>query len=107
MYYDLVTASRAGTLTLLVSHAWQDDQFAGFTTARAPGVDIPSYGLTNLRLEWKGALGNRIDVVLFANNITDREYRIANNAQYESLGYALTQYGEPKAWGVSMRLGSY
>ena len=102
---DLVAASTAGSLSLFAGYAWQDDQFAGFTTVRVPGVGIPSYGLANARLEWLGALGTPVDVVLFGNNVSDRDYRIANNAQYESLGYSLTQYGEPKTWGVSLRLG--
>ena len=101
---DLIPASRAGSLTFFANYAWQDDQFAGFTTLRVPGVDIPSYGLVNVRLEWTDALGTSVDIAVFGNNVTDREYRIANNAQYESLGYALTQYGEPKMWGVSLRL---
>ena len=96
--------SDLGTLILFASHVWQDDMFAGFTAAKAPGVEIPSYGLTNLRLTWTETFGTGIELAVFVNNLSDRNYRIANNPQYEALGYSLTQYGEPRIWGASVRM---
>ena len=102
--WDTALPGAAGTLTLFAHYTWQDDMFAGFTNARVPGVTIPSYGITNVRLAWTGMFGTGIELAVFVNNATDREYRIANNAQYESLGYALTQYGEPELIGLSLRV---
>lgn len=101
---DVVLPADAGTVTLFASHSWQDEMFAGFTTPDVPGVVIPSYGLANLRIDWAGVFGTQLELSAFATNVADEEYRIANNPQYESpLGYVVTQYGEPKAWGASLR----
>ena len=100
---DFVLPDDAGTLAVLAHHSWQDEMFAGFTTPDVPGVTIPAYGLTNIRAEWNGLFGSGADLALFVNNATDKEYRIANNPHYESLGFATTQYGEPKSWGASIR----
>lgn len=100
---DIALPPGLGMLTLFAGHVWQDKMFAGFTAARAPGADIPSYGLSNLRLTWSEMFSTGIELALFVNNLSDRNYRIANNAQYETLGYALTQYGEPRMWGASLR----
>ncbi|MCY4563087.1 MAG: TonB-dependent receptor [Gammaproteobacteria bacterium] len=101
---DLALPSDLGMVTVFANHSWQDDMFAGFTTAVTPGVDIPSYGLTNLRLTWSEILGTGMELAIFVNNLSDKEYRIANNPHYGSLGYALTQYGEPRCWGASLRM---
>ena len=100
---DFVLPDDAGTLAVFAHHSWQDEMFAGFTTPDIPGVTIPAYGLTNIRVEWNGLFGSAADLALFVNNATDKEYRIANNPHYESLGFAITQYGEPKSWGASIR----
>ncbi|MCY3624040.1 MAG: TonB-dependent receptor [Gammaproteobacteria bacterium] len=100
---DFVLPDDAGTLTVFAHHSWQDEMFAGFTTPDVPGVTIPAYGLTNMRVEWNGLFGSGADLALFVNNASDEEYRIANNPHYESLGFAITQYGEPKSWGASIR----
>ena len=102
--FDVVLPSDWGMLTLLANYSWQEDMFAGFTTANVPGVDIPSYGLINFRLTWSELFGTGLELAVFVNNVTDKEYRIANNPQYESLGFAHTQYGEPEMWGASLRL---
>ena len=90
-------------MTLLGHYSWQDEMFAGFTTPDVPGVTIPSYGLTSVRIDWTGMFATGAELSVFLNNATDREYRVANNPHYESLGFATTQYGEPRAWGVSFR----
>ena len=93
----------AGTMTVNASYSWQDEMFAGFTTRDVPGVTIPAYGLASVRVNWSEMFGSRTELSVFVNNVTDEEYRIANNPHYESLGYAITQYGEPKTWAVSLR----
>ena len=100
---DIVLPSGLGTLTLFGNYSRQDDMFAGFTTVDVPGITIPSYDLTNLRLDWYEAFGSPIDLAFFIGNTSDEEYRIANNPLYESAGYAITQYGEPRMWGASLR----
>ena len=100
---DIVLPSGLGTLNLFGNYSWQGDMFAGFTTVDVPGITIPSYGLANLRLDWYEAFGSGFDLSVFLNNATDEDYRIANNALYDSAGYAVTQYGEPRMWGASVR----
>ena len=101
---DLNLPSDMGNLLLFGNYAWQDEVFGGFTTPDVPGVTIPSYGLSGVRLEWSDLLGTGLTLAAFINNLGDKEYRIANNAQYESLGYAITQYGEPRIWAISLRI---
>ena len=100
---DVELPSDLGALSLFGSFSWQEKMFAGFTEAESVGSSIPAYGIANLRLDWANIRGTNVGLSLFVNNLADKEYRIANNPNFDTVGFSLTQYGEPRIWGVSLR----
>lgn len=91
-----------GELWLGANFTYQDRVFAGFTTVD-PGSYMPSYGLLGLRADWSNVAGSRVDLAFFVTNVTDKTYRIANEDLYSTIGTAVTLYGEPRMYGVSLR----
>lgn len=39
-----------------------------------PGCRIGGYTLLNVRAEWNGMLGSKLDSAVYASNVTDKEY---------------------------------
>ena len=101
---DLPIRRTLGKLTISGTYSWQDDVFAGFVDPSAPFVNIESYGLANLRLDWNEFLVDRVDVSAFVNNVADEEYRVANYQQYDGIGTVVSLFGEPRTWGFSARV---
>jgi iron complex outermembrane receptor protein len=59
--------------------------------------------LLNLAADWNGLGGSPLDVSLFASNVTDRVYRVGVQALYNSLGYSVQRFGEPRMYGIRLR----
>jgi len=64
---------------------------------------VPGYSLLNLRADWKGVMGAKVDLAAFANNVLDKEYRNFNSGFYNSIGYNVVTYGAPAMYGVEVR----
>ena len=64
---------------------------------------IQSYGLLNLRADWKGALGYPVDLSLFVTNVTDEVYVTKNFGLYSYFGMEDVEYGEPRMIGAQIR----
>jgi iron complex outermembrane receptor protein len=64
---------------------------------------IPSYGLFNLNAAWNNIGGSGIDVIGFANNITNKHYRVTSGGGFESSGILDYAYGQPRIYGVRVR----
>ena len=92
----------AGEVWMGASFTYQDRVFAGFSSVD-PGSFIPPYGLVGLRADWEKMFGSALDASLFATNVGNKTYRVANEDLYSTLGTATTVYGEPRMWGVTLR----
>jgi iron complex outermembrane receptor protein len=69
----------------------------------AAGV-VPGYGVANARLAWDNALNSGIDVAAFVNNVTDKYYSRAAITALSTLGFFATAIGEPRMYGVEVRI---
>lgn len=98
----LPVSGTSGEVWVGANFTYQDRVFAGFASVDA-GSYLPSYGLLGLRADWEHVWGSNVDASLFATNVTDRDYRIANEDLYSTLGTATTVYGEPRMFGASVR----
>jgi iron complex outermembrane recepter protein len=98
----LPVADLIGEIWIGADVSYQDRVFAGFSTVD-PGSYLPSYGLLGLRGDWQNVGGTRIELSVFATNLTNRAYRIANEDLYSTIGTATTVYGEPRMYGASLR----
>jgi len=109
--FTLPMAEDKGKVSLFVSYNWTDAQpSAPFSTERfpdgtvnEPGVLLPSFGLLNASLDWKGVLGAPVDLSLFATNITNKNYVISNTGVFQTIGAQSQTYGEPRMFGMRLR----
>jgi iron complex outermembrane recepter protein len=73
-----------------------------FDTANTARLSQPGYALLNARLGFK-LLDERLDLSLFANNITDRRY-LLDAIDLSSFGLDQLNYAEPRTFGVQARM---
>jgi len=90
-----------GEMWFGVNFTYQDRVFAGFAMVD-PGSYLPAYGLLGLRGDWQRVWGSHADIALFATNVTNKTYRIANEDLYSTIGTSTTVYGEPRMYGASL-----
>lgn len=67
------------------------------------GSVLEAYGLLNMSLDWRNVADSGIDASLFATNMTNKLYRIANSNGYTGLGVWSSLYGEPRMYGLKVR----
>lgn len=86
--------------------AWQADaegwSDADLQTAYST-VDVDSYHVVNLRVDWRNVMGSEFDVAAWANNVTDEHYIVGGLNVIDSLGWTSDVYGAPRTAGVSVR----
>lgn len=102
--YSADLGDGVGSLVASANYAYTSEQYASPTAppTEEPYAYVPGYGLVNLSLTWKNALGTSLDATLYATNMTNRTYIISSRASYGS-GYASVVYGEPRMYGVQLR----
>lgn len=109
--YTLPVSEDIGKVSLFLSYNWTDKQptapfsteFFPDGTVNEPGVLLPSYGLLNATIDWKGVLGSPVDLSLFATNITKKNYIISNTGIFQTIGAQSVIYGEPRMFGLRLR----
>lgn len=84
------------------NYTYQDQVFAGFS-AVTPESYMPGYGLLGLRVDYGRIGGTGLSGSIFATNLTDKVYRVANEDLYTTIGTTTTVYGEPRMYGVTMK----
>ncbi|WP_340265749.1 hypothetical protein [Sphingobium mellinum] len=94
-----------GTITLSGTYFHQDAAYNTENNIGLPEARMPSFGVSKARLEWRGIAGSKIDAALFADNIFDKEYRVGGTASgLKSLGFATASYGDPRTYGLELRV---
>ncbi|MGN6516910.1 MAG: TonB-dependent receptor [Rhizomicrobium sp.] len=68
-----------------------------------PDAFQKSYDLLNLRVDWDNIAGSPFDAAIFANNVTNRTYKIGANALEHLTGTTASIYGEPRMYGLELR----
>jgi iron complex outermembrane receptor protein len=62
------------------------------------------YGLLDIRADLRHVAGSRIDVGAYVKNLTNKIYAVNISDQSSSLGYVSTIYGDPRTYGVDVRI---
>ncbi|NIB44071.1 TonB-dependent receptor [Pseudomaricurvus alkylphenolicus] len=96
MNYTVPFGAYADEFSLNVNHYRTAD------TGRK-AVPIRAYHLTNVRADWRGLAGTRMDVAVYVNNVTDEVYASSPSMTSEALGVTAFVYGPPRMWGVEAR----
>jgi iron complex outermembrane receptor protein len=86
-----------GEVTLGAIFTYTSSQFVdGYTP-------IPGYSLLNLNAAVSNVGGSGIDVIGFATNITNKNYRQTSGGGYDAYGISDFAYGPPRMYGVRIR----
>lgn len=78
----------------------------GTSPASINGVPLgvsPSSDLVNLNLDWRGVAGSPFDLALFATNVTNERYNVANLNGWPAAGVADVIYNPPRFYGVRVK----
>jgi iron complex outermembrane recepter protein len=98
--YHMAVGQDLGDLSLAATYLLQSSVNGG--PDYSPTDVIQGYGLLNLRLDWKQAMGSDFDVSLFVTNAADTVYRTRLSALYNIFGIAGASYGEPRIFGAQL-----
>jgi iron complex outermembrane receptor protein len=98
--YTLPLPERFGTMSVAATYSYVDEQVI-FSTNYGT---LPSYDLLNLNLNWRQVAGSPVDLSLFATNITNERYAVAVNDMETSGGFVSLQYGQPRMYGLRLRV---
>ncbi|EJU10992.1 TonB-dependent receptor [Novosphingobium resinovorum] len=66
-------------------------------------LQIPGYSLLNLNAGITDVGGSGFDVVVFAQNVTNKHYRTTSGGGYDSSGIGDFMYGPPRMYGVRLK----
>ena len=99
---DLPVPDSMGDPSLLVSYSYVDDQYSAPGPFEVGGL-IKGYGLLNASLSWKNIADSGFDATLFANNITNKLFRVSNSNAFNTNGVVSSLYGEPRMYGLKLR----
>ncbi|WP_051908432.1 TonB-dependent receptor [Sphingobium herbicidovorans] len=99
---DLPIPSRMGELSLYTTYNRVSSQYTA-PGPFEPGALLKGYGLLNASLTWRNIGGGLLDATLFANNITNKLYRVSNTNSLNSLLVISSLYGEPRMLGFRLR----
>ncbi|MBI1181301.1 MAG: TonB-dependent receptor [Alphaproteobacteria bacterium] len=69
--------------------------------ANTPSLTQPAFGLLDLRLDI-AAHGPPVTLSLFCKNATNKTYRVTGSTFLDQLGWAFSQYGEPRRIGMQV-----
>lgn len=103
--YDVSLGDNVGDLSLYMSYSHVSSQNVtpqgnGITE---PGAELEPYGLLNASVALRNVAGTRLDLTVFANNLTNKLYRTMNSNGYNNLLSQTTLYGEPRTYGVKVK----
>lgn len=94
--YEWPMDNMAESLVFNADYYWTDD-------AEKTDLTLPSYDVTNLRLDLYGVAKTPLDLSVFVRNVFDDEYAVAGGASGTFLGFETSIYGPPRMWGMEAR----
>lgn len=65
---------------------------------------LPSYSIVNLRVNWQDLMGWGVDASFFVENLLNEYYYVYSSASYPNLTVNPAMPGEPRMFGVSIRV---
>jgi iron complex outermembrane receptor protein len=79
------------------------DRNSPFAAIRGLGT-LPATGLLNLNMDWNSIAGTPVDLMLFATNVTNKEYNTFVPGIGFSTGFETAQLGQPRMYGMRLRM---
>ena len=85
-------------ITPSVFYSWRKGYYINFE--ETPGRFIESYGLLNARIDYSNVANTKIDLAVFAKNITNKTYTLNPFLGGPAFGFDSRFFGEPRMYGV-------
>jgi len=101
--YHLPIDSSLGMPFVTATWYWQSKVWFSDLADLEPQSFQADYGTVNLRLDWDSFLRSSFDASVFANNLTDRTYKVGANALQHLVGTGSSIYAAPRMFGVELR----
>lgn len=104
--YDLPLDKSIGTVSAFLSYSYEGPQHteALFASSQQPFEELQHYSLVNASIEWRNVMRSAFDLTVFATNLTNTLYRTTNSDQAEAEYVASTLYGEPRMYGLRLKV---
>ena len=101
--YELPLPAAVGEFALSADYAYQsrfyfDDVAQGSLYGPLEAQSQKAYGITNARLDWKRVFGSKVDLGLWASNLTNEEYYTSSNPVYTQIGAWPGLVGVPRMY---------
>jgi iron complex outermembrane recepter protein len=97
-----------GVFEVSATYSYQSQMYFNFEPLLAfnpdPQHGQAAYGLLNLNAVVHHVGGSALDVSAFVTNATNKVYKIFEQSGYASSGYSSADYGEPRMFGVELRI---
>jgi len=94
--YELPLAEIAESLVFNVDYYWSDELVKA-------DLFLPSYDITNLRVDLYGLGRPGLDMGIYVRNLFDDEIQLISGASSVALGFASVTYAAPRMWGAEIR----
>lgn len=78
-------------------------KISGSGKVRYETITVPSYSLLNLRADWNGMLGSKLDGSLFVTNATDKAVVAGPGIAATGFAFNTAYYNEPRMIGLQLR----
>jgi iron complex outermembrane recepter protein len=91
-----------GNVIINADYSWRSDIF--FTDRNEIGSEQKAYGIANLNVVLEGGESNPVSFSIFARNLLDKSYNITSTSIYQSFGFRTFIFGEPRTWGVQLKV---
>ena len=93
-----------GELVANASYAYLSKVTFTDTNVDNPYAFQKGYGLVDMRLDLRHIAGTSVDVGVYVKNLTKKDYAVNISDQSGSLGYVSTIYGDPRTYGLNVRI---
>lgn len=97
-----------GALSADVSYRYQSRVYfqvpIGPVNLDDPHAGQDGYSLVDLRVDWRGVFGRKVDLGAFVTNVANKTYKISETSFYPTpVGSTAALYGEPRMFGFDIK----
>jgi Outer membrane receptor proteins, mostly Fe transport len=103
---DVPLSDKAGSLSFYAAYSHVSSQPTSPTGDDVTDLNsvLEPYGQLNASITWSDMFRKGLSLSVFGTNLTDKLYRVGNSNSYNGLLVNTFMYGEPRMYGVKLRM---
>jgi len=100
--YELPLDVSVGSVETSLTYSWVDDRYTAALSVpdAEPGAWMDDYYTINGSISWHNIFDSQFEAQLFATNLTDEEYRVANSNVWNQFAFRNSMWSEPRMYGL-------